>query len=258
MTASPPPAWAPPPPRRRGVGRIVALVLGIVLLLPGLGLLAGGGALLWADGSQRASDGYLTSSDETFSSAGFALVSKRVDLSTGANWVPFTTTLGTVRLQVTGDDGSDVFVGIAPIADATAYLDGVRRTVVDDIGRDAGSGRTQVGGSAPSGPQQLTWNPSEGNWMLVVMNADASAGVAVTADIGATLPSLDNWGWGLIIGGALIAVIAVALIVLGARRPRRQAGPAGGPPAQAWAAPVPRAPSDPGNARAEAARPEAD
>jgi hypothetical protein len=275
MTASPPPPWVPPPPRRRGAGRIAALVVGIVLLLPGLGLLAGGGALLWADGSQRDSHGYLTSSDETFSSAGYALVSRQVNLSTGADWVPFSQTLGTARLHVTGDNGSNVFIGIAPVADATAYLDGVRRTVVDDIGQDIGnSGQRQVDGTAPAGPpgdesfwvaqasgtgqQQLTWNPARGNWMLVVMNTDASAGVSVTADIGATLPSLDGWGWGLVIAGAVVMIIAVALIVLGARRPRRPAGPVAGPPAQAWAAPAPRAPSDAESARTEASRRETD
>src|SRR3954471_23397208 len=104
MTANPPPAPVQAPPSRWGPGRIIALVLGVLLLLPGLGLLAGGGALLWADNSHRNSDGYLTSDPQTFQTPGFALTSDRVDLSTGADWVPVSSTLGTAQFRVTGSD----------------------------------------------------------------------------------------------------------------------------------------------------------
>src|SRR3954452_24011732 len=114
MSPSPPPAPVQVPSRRWGAGRIVALVVGIVLLLPGLGLLLGGGALLWADSSHRTSDGYLMSDAETFHTSEFALTSDRLDLSTGADWVPVSSALGTARIAVTGTDpGTEVFVGIA-------------------------------------------------------------------------------------------------------------------------------------------------
>ena len=42
--------------------------------------------------------------------------------------------LGTARVEVTGTTpGTETFVGIAPLSDATAYLGGVERTVVDDV-----------------------------------------------------------------------------------------------------------------------------
>src|SRR3954469_13405696 len=241
MTASPPPAPVQVPPSRWGAGRIIALVVGVILLLPGLGLLLGGGALLWADNSHRTSDGYLVSDDATFSTSGFALTSDRLDLSTGADWVPVSSALGTARFEVTSTDpGTDVFIGIAPAADVAGYLDGVGRTVVDDLGTGS-SGSSQVDGGAPSGQpgdetfwtaqasgsgtQQLTWRPAQGDWVLVVMNADASAGVNVTGTVGATVPSLVGLAWGLLIAGALITVIAVLLIVLAARRGSRRAAP---------------------------------
>jgi hypothetical protein len=131
MAATSPPQWVPPPPPPSSswsAGRVIALVLGIVLLLPGLGLLAGGGLLLWADTGGRSDDGYLTSSSDTFSSQGFALVSDSIDLSTGADWLPISSALGDARIQVTGTDpGADVFIGIAPVADVSAYLNGVGR-----------------------------------------------------------------------------------------------------------------------------------
>lgn len=272
MTASPPPVAVQVPPSRWGAGRVVALVIGVLLLFPGLGLLVGGGALLWADSTHRTSDGFLTSDAATFRTSGFAITSERLELSTGADWVPVSSTLGTARFAVTSTDpGIDVFIGIAPADDVTGYLDGVQRTVVDDLGSGVSNGR-QVDGGAPSGPpvdetfwttqasgsgtQQLTWHPASGNWALVVMNADGSAGVSVRGTAGATVPSLAGLAWGLLIVGAVVCIGGVLLIVLAARRGSRPAGPpaaypttpAGGPP-QAWAPPAPRAPADGSPAR---------
>src|SRR4051812_27616279 len=193
MTSVPASEWTPPREQRSwGAGRIIALVLGVLVLLCALGFIVGGGALLWADRGSNRADGYLFSDLEAFSSEGFATSSDRVDLSSGADWLPISQTFGSARVEVTPTGPSDVFIGVAPVADASAYLDGVQHTVVDDLGVAAGPGRT-VDGGAPSGPpedqtfwtaqasgpgtQQLTWTPEEGDWMLVVMNADGSAAV---------------------------------------------------------------------------------
>src|SRR5690348_472474 len=113
MAVMPQPAWtAPPTAQRWGPGRVIALVVGIILLLPALGLLAGGGVLLWADRVGRSDDGFVTSSSQHFTSRGAAITSDRIDLSTGADWVPLSATLGDARVEVTGRGGSsDVFIG---------------------------------------------------------------------------------------------------------------------------------------------------
>jgi len=241
-----------------GTGRIVALVLGVLLLLPGLALLGAGGTLLWADWTSR-SDGFVVSPDETFSTQGYALVSERIDLSTDADWVPVSAALGTARVDVTGPGTDAVFVGIAPVADATAYLGGVQRTVIDDLGFDGPSTATdERPGGAPSGPpadqdiwiastsgsgtQQLTWEPAEGAWMLVVMNADGSAGLQVEARAGAEFPALDAIGWGVLAGGVLVTAIAVALLVIAARTPKDRRPPAY---PQGYVLPPPRSPAGP-------------
>jgi hypothetical protein len=259
MTASPPPVPAQVPPSRWGAGRIVALVIGVLLLIPGLGLLAGGGALLWADNAHR-TDGYLTTDEQTFETSGFAVTSDRLDLSTGADWLPVSSALGNARFQVTGTDpDTDVFIGIAPADDVSGYLGDVRRSVVDDLGSTFGTtGISLRDGGSPAGPptdqtfwtaqasgsgtQQLTWRPASGNWVLVVMNADGSSGVSVRGTVGATVPSLTGLAWGLLISGALITIIAVLLIVLAARRGSRRSGPPAAyqtAPAD-WAPPAPR------------------
>ena len=266
MTATPRPVWQPAPTRPGlGAGRIVGLVLGVLLLLLSGVLLLGGGVLLAADLNERSADGYLLSGEETLAGPGHALVSERIDLSTGADWVPLSAALGTARFEVTGTDpGTETFIGIATVADATAYLDGVSRTVIDDLGIDS-PGRRDVPGGEPSGPpadqdfwtaqssgsgtQQMSWVPTDGDWMLVVMNADGSAGVSVDARIGATVPALDGLAWGLLVSGIVCALIAVLLLVLALRRPYDRRGPvqpavwpapagpqpAGPPP---WAAPT--------------------
>jgi hypothetical protein len=199
-------------------------------------------------------------------------------LDAGADWVPLSSTLGDVRLEVTATEpDTEVFVGLAPVAEAAAYLDGVERTVVDDVGPAVtAADQTQLPGGAPSGApgeqdfwqaqvsgagtQQLEFVPDEGDWVLVMMNADGSAGVSVEAGIGATAPGLSGLAWGLLGGGLLLAAIAVLLLVLAFRRrripyagyptgtgypPARWPDPAPPGPSQ-WAAPPPRdaAPGD--------------
>ena len=198
---------------------------------------------------------FILSDDARFSSDGYALASERIDLATGADWIPVSASLGTARLEVTGTD--DVFVGIAPVNEAGAYLDGVALTVVDDVGL-GDSAQRQVPGDAPSSPpteqdfwteqtggqglQQLSWAPEQGDWMLVIMNADGSAGVDVEARIGATIPALTGLAWGVLGTGILLTVIGLVLIVLSIRR--RPSVPAGAPYGGASAGaviPAPRA-----------------
>jgi hypothetical protein len=251
-------------------GRVVALVLGLLLLLLAAGLMAGGGGLLWADRAER-TDGYLLSNEETLSGPGYALVSERIDLSTGtgADWVPLSAALGSVRFEATGTDpGRETFVGIAPLSDAAAYLGGVERTVIDDLGIDSPTPRDLPGGE-PSGPpadqdfwtaqssgagtQELTWVPAQGNWMLVVMNADGSAGIAVESRIGATFPALDGLGWGLLIAGLVCLVVGALLLALAARRPAGRRGPAH---PVAWPSPSGPSPTGPSQAGSQQAEPQ--
>jgi hypothetical protein len=82
--------------------------------------------------------------------------------------------------------------------------------------------------------------------MLVVMNADGSAGVSVDARIGATVPALDGLGWGLLVSGLVFAAIAVLLLVLAIRRPADRRGPAQPVPWQVPAGPQPTAPPSAG------------
>ncbi|MDB5733299.1 MAG: hypothetical protein JWQ03_3194, partial [Variovorax sp.] len=205
-------------------GRIVALVVGALFSLVSTGLLISGGALLWADRTQR-DDGWLSSPQAQASTASYALVSDEITLDTaGADWV-VDDVLGRVRLQVTPQEGSDVFVGVAPSSAAADYLRGVGRTRVElgdsrtgwnwdwNGGQGAGMGRrmgagmmSQLPGGPPTttpgddaiwtastegtGTQTLEWTPSDGDWVVVVMPVDRSAGLDVGLAVAATAPGL--------------------------------------------------------------------
>jgi hypothetical protein len=262
MSANPAPAWSPAArPERWGAGRVIALVLGILLLLPALALVAGGGVLLWADRSER-DGGFLMSPTGNVSTDGYALVSDRIELSTSGDWVPVSGALGTTRVQATAS-GPELFVGVGPSDQVAAYLGTVQRAVIDDLGNDGAVDGREVDGGSPAGPpaeqdfwieqatgsgrQQLEWNPDDGDWTAVVMNADGSAGVDADLRVGAELPALTGIAWGLLIGGVLLTAVAVLVIVLAARRRRsypQHATPTPAGPPPAWQPPAPRVDTD--------------
>ena len=231
--AEPVAAETPPPTERsRGTaGRVVLIVVGIVAGIVAFALLAGGCALVAVDRTQRDDDGFLMSPSEDFSTPTYAIVSESADLDTGgAEWA-LDTFLGTVRIRSDSDE-RDVFVGIGPAADVDAYLEGVDHDVVTDFKDEPKYDR--LAGGAPSGPPgdqqfwaesaagtgELTvdWEPEDGLWRVVLMNADAARGVSSDMSIGAELDSVLWIAIGMLVAGGLIAAGAALAITAGVRR----------------------------------------
>ena len=230
--------YPPAPPARSSgwtAGRVTALLVGGLLVLVSIGLLGAGGTALWADLTQRDAAGYVTTDVHTFSTSGSALVTKPVELdSPGVGWLYSSVVLGDVRIRVAPvNSDSTVFVGIGPSNDVDRYLAGVNHTLISEFwgnevqtiegGAPAPAPGTQdfwVASTAGTGPQTLTWNPANGSWPVVVMNADGQPGVGVGADLGATYPALLGIGIGsLVLGG--IFLIGGALLIVGAIRRSR-------------------------------------
>jgi hypothetical protein len=239
---------APRPPQSRWTaGRIVLVILGSLAALLGAGLLAGGCGLLWADQTQRDDDGYLSTPTERFEASSYAIVSEPIDLveadTEGADWLLSDSVLGDVRVQAA--DG-DVFIGIGPTSDVEAYLEGVEHHVLTDVDYHPFRARYDArAGDAPTAPpgeqdfwatsasgegeQTLTWNPESGDWSAVVMNADASPGIAADLSVGAEANFLIWLAIGLLVAGGILLLGGAGLIFLGARH--------AGAPATAVAAP---------------------
>jgi hypothetical protein len=203
-------------------GRVLTAVIGSVLALVSLGLLGGGATLLWADQSLR-SAGYVTTGTTTYSAPGYALASERVTLGWG--WL-LTGLVGDVRLRVTAaSPDRPVFVAIGPADQVTAYLSGAAYTTVSGTGTGGmvshpgtawpappRTARIWVAQAVGTGTQTLRWSAQAGDWMVVVMNADGSPGLAARADLGVSAPLLTRLAVEVIITGILAGLLSAALI----------------------------------------------
>ena len=225
-------------------GRVILIVLGSIVALLGLGLAAGGGFLLWADRTER-EGGYLTTPTERFATSTYALTRERLEVDAGGpNWIWNDNWLGKIRIRAEGASAKPLFVGIGPDPAVAGYLGRVAHADVEDINLDPFRVEYRpIAGGAPrraptaqnfwaasaagQGRQTATWKVREGDWSVVLMNADGSRGVAADVDLGAKLSFLLWLAIGLLVGGALILGGSVALIILAARkRPPPAAPPA--------------------------------
>jgi len=77
-----------------------------------------------------------------------------------------------------------------------------------------------------AGEQTIDVPVRDGGQRLVIMNADAGAGVDVTAALSVRAPFLRRLGLGLLIAGALVAPVGGLLLAAGVRRVLRDRPPA--------------------------------
>jgi hypothetical protein len=239
LALEPPPApggpgTAQPGPGARGTwgtGRVVALVAGSLLALTAMVPLIGGGALTIADRAGRDDDGYLTSPTVTVTSDGYAVTSDRLLFEAGGPaWAVPSAALGTTRVRVTAVDPSHpVFVGVGRTADVDRYLAGVGYSTSREFRNGSGVDYAEHAGGAPAtspadqtfwtqqaagaGRQTLSWEPTAGDWTLVVMNADAGRPVAAVVDAAATAPAITWIGVGLLVVGIVGLVLGTGVIV---------------------------------------------
>jgi hypothetical protein len=194
-------------------GRVTGLIVASFGVLLALGAIAAGSAGVIFDQTQRDSSGYLMTSYRTYATGSYALVSASYRGGSSNAWFAARDILGTVRIQVRSS--RPVFVGIAPESAVRSYLAGVgyaegkRFDTSSAYFRDHPGGAPRMPPTASgiwaakavgTGVQQLTWTPQQGNWRIVVMNADGTPTVAANVSIGARFPDL----------------LTIALVVLGA------------------------------------------
>jgi hypothetical protein len=231
------PETTPQAPKPRS--RTPFTVVGTVSAVLAAGFLVGGGALAWAD-HEKDDQGYLTTRTHQFTARTAALATQNLDVNlAGADWVVSENHLGKVRLKVAPENGKPVFVGIARTSDVSDYLRGVSHTTVTDVDyspfkakyrevagaprADRPAGHRIWAASAQGAERQtVTWKVQEGDWSVVVMNADGSPGVRAGISAGANLPFLTPLVWGTLGTGGLLAAAAAGLILVGTRSPRRR------------------------------------
>lgn len=208
-------------------GRVIALVAGTILILVSVLLLGGAGVLTWADQEQQG--GYLTTGTAAYSTGGYAVASDPVKVYGLWGWLGWFA--GEVQIRVTATSpGQPVFVAFGQAGDVSRYLAGVGYTSVTALGdHDVTQHPGTVVPAPPvaaldwaaraqgAGTQTLRWTVRSGDWMVVIMNPDGSAGVTVRADAGVSSPVLPALAGELLAVGIVVGLIGAALVVIPVR-----------------------------------------
>jgi hypothetical protein len=216
------------PPRK---SRAVPITLGALLATFGALIAAAAAAVLIQGGT----DGTIESDRGPISTPTAALVSGTATIDDTAE---IAEVIGDTEVHVSADRAigeRPVFVGIGPADAVDRYLKGAPVERVDDLEVEplALSTTTRPGSRKPEPPVRqdfwvakstgpgeasIDWEVRDGDYKLVVMNADGSRGVEADAMFGVDIPFLPALALGVLIVGG-IAVIAGTAVV--ARRPGR-------------------------------------
>jgi hypothetical protein len=236
---TPPPGYvaaapSPTPPPRRSGGRRAAIWLGSLAAIVGTVIAIAGGGVYAVFGA----DGVLSTDRETLSTTTSALTSGTASIDTGGAIDDF----GGARIIVDAEADGDqpVFVGVGRAADVDRYLAGVATDEVTDfnagpfessfdIERKRHPGTATANAPADQSfwvarstgtDARISWKVRDGDYRIVVMNADGTRGVETQSELGVDVPWAPGLGIGIGIAGVLLAGAGIAAVAFGARRPR--------------------------------------
>jgi hypothetical protein len=209
--------------------KTAATITAVLLALTGLVAGAAGAILLGLFDS----DGRVASGTHSISSEQRALVSSVADLSDVSDLDDL---VGDPRILLTARSADRVFIGIGPARQVERYLASVAIDEVTDFEIDPFrlEREPRAGSRRPASPARQTfwvaqatgheaklhWKVRDGDYRLVLMNADGRAGVDVDADVALRLPKVGGLAWGLVAGGGLLLVAGLGGVVLVTRSRR--------------------------------------
>ncbi|HEX9260609.1 MAG TPA: hypothetical protein VF855_13805 [Acidimicrobiales bacterium] len=140
-----------------------------------------------------------------------------------------------VRAQDRAAD-SEVFIGVGRKDQVDAYLTAVAFDEITDIEPEpfAATTTAHAGAGSPGAPasetfwiekaqgtgeQRVDWDLEDGDFKVVVMNADAASLVDVRSGFEVEIPWMFPAGVSLIVAGALVLLIGFAMVVGGIKSP---------------------------------------
>ncbi|MGI9594617.1 MAG: efflux RND transporter permease subunit [Acidimicrobiales bacterium] len=149
-----------------------------------------------------------------------------------------------VDARVQGVAEQSLFIGIAPTADVDRYLSGVAHHEVANVDLDGRSitdfdylsreGSTSPGPPGAeqfwetwtegASPQTIEWSLESGNWTVVIMNADGSAGVDAEVEFAARISNIGSIAWSSLAFGVISLIGGAYLVRRGSRRPPASTG----------------------------------
>jgi hypothetical protein len=206
------------------------------MLLIGSAAAISGGAVMAIFGG----DGKLTSSPEHLSTTTRAFVTRLDDI----DGIPgLAKTIGHPRLHLSVTKSErEIFIGIGPADAVDRYLAGATVDEVTDLNFDPFELDTtrHAGSVTPQHPGAQTfwlaqsngtgsgfdWKVTDGNYRVVVMNADASSGIQFDGRLGVTVPHLFGIGLGALVAGLISSLIGLWVLVSGLRQAQDDRRPA--------------------------------
>ncbi|WAP53203.1 DUF4389 domain-containing protein [Arthrobacter sp. ATA002] len=239
--------------------RIIMLVIGSLLILMGLGL-AAGAAAVGVLNARQSDDGFLSLPEGVYEVDTYAITTPEIEVGPG---VRAEDAVGTLQIEGRATDaGTDLFIGIGPEAAVEQYLLDVQHSELQEVSFDPfrayyeerqGSAPAELPGNedfwvastSGSGEQSLEWNLDDGDWTVVVMNADGSSPVSAQLQIGARTSLLGPLTWILLISSIVLLVAGIGLAVAGAAGLRRRSAGPGGPYGSYSSAGLPGQPGGP-------------
>ena len=226
------PVQAPPTVREWSGWRTVLVVLGSLLIILGVGAVVGGGAGLWFH-QQRDNAGYYTAGPERFTTDTAALSIPSLDVNVGGTELfSAENMLGRARIRIESvNSGTPLFIGIGPADEVAKYLNGVGHDELSDIDTSPfkatytsrpgglptslpGSHSFWVASDSGTGARTLDQKVADGNWTVLIMNADGSPGVDANISAGATLPAVLPISVIALVAGGILVLAGIALVVL--------------------------------------------
>ena len=215
--------------------RFVLGIIGLAGILIALPLMLAGGSLYWADTILTDEDGFMNSNTMEIEVDGFALVAGPADIEDLPEIPDSPIALGeiaTLRIQAQNlDADKGIFIGMASTQTLDEYLGGVTYAVFDEIEDDEMFLSYRM--NAPQDPlalpdeqpfwvqstsgmglQQLEWELAEGDVSFVVMNDDASDGMAIEVVVGVRVPLIKPVGVGLLVGGGVALALSTLLLAI--------------------------------------------
>jgi hypothetical protein len=225
------------------VKKVILIVLGLVLFIVGLAIAAVGGVALGFGGR----DGIIQSGYHSVSTPTNAFVSDPSRIR-NSNSVDVGGNAVTVRVEGR-DSPKPLFIGVGRTSQVNAYLNGTSYDEVNDVnfGDRFRLDLTRVNGAGqPAAPAdqsfwvasasgtspRMDWDVTDGDYRVVVMNADATPAVSLDARVGLRIRNLFGFGVGATIAGGLLALLGLALFIWGimAKRKREELPVGGYPP----------------------------
>jgi hypothetical protein len=234
-----------------GAGQVVAILLGGFLILISIPILFGGGAVMGVSGIFDQGGGFIGVNNIDFETGTQVLIAKSMDIE-GLDyddfdgpprwlWEPTIGDLVKIKIEAESNDGKPVFIGIIRESDALEYFGDVKYDYITDFHMENPRSRPYISYRKHSGvdvtfepadldiwveemhgngEQTLVWEPEVGDYWLVIMNEDASAGVDMETGLSVRVPILGSIGRGLFLGGLVSLAFGVAIVYFGAIRPR--------------------------------------